>query len=298
MDKRQIVHNIYFQVLRRPADQQGLDFYSTKLRDGSLDENSLRNILEQSPENKNNYRAGLNLWKSVLGHLRYIHRDYAPTDIPQRSDKAIIMVETRPNVDAEPVLKQFLKTLKGWSLHIFCGPENRLFFERMTSAWNYVHLHTLSEPLNSVAEYNTLLKKSLFWEAFKEEKILVIQPDTLIRKPDIEEFMMYDYIGAPWSSPLPSSNINVGNGGLSLRSRDAMIECCRVQEDELTRDPMLPEDVYFSWKCIKSGFKVADVETAKRFSVESVWHPDPLGMHKPYVSLTSDVLSKLLCKFL
>lgn len=48
--------------------------------------------------------------------------------------------------------------------------------------------------------------------------VLIIQYDGFILNPDAwtDEFLEYDYIGAPWWY---TDDCNVGNGGFSLRSK-------------------------------------------------------------------------------
>jgi hypothetical protein len=85
-----------------------------------------------------------------------------------------------------------------------------------------------------------------------------------------DDFLKFDYIGAPWPF---ETKYKVGNGGFSLRSRRLMqwLASSRLQYFH-------PEDavickVYRS-SLEKHGIRFADVETAFRFSVE---HGDPPG---------------------
>lgn len=82
------------------------------------------------------------------------------------------------------------------------------------------------------------------------------------------EFLDYDYIGAPWSKAWAKNGCRVGNGGFSLRSK-AWIK----RAAELGNPEGKPEDVY---QCAEhldfftsAGLKVAPLELAMRFSAES-----------------------------
>ena len=48
-------------------------------------------------------------------------------------------------------------------------------------------------------EYSNLLCTTDFWELFIGEKILIYQEDSCIFKQNIEEFIQWDFIGAPFT---------------------------------------------------------------------------------------------------
>jgi len=59
----------------------------------------------------------------------------------------------------------------------------------------------------------------------KKKKVLLMQDDTFIFKENIQEFLSYDLIGAPWRfSMVEGYDVKVGNGGFSLRSMDLIYE--------------------------------------------------------------------------
>ncbi len=97
--------------------------------------------------------------------------------------------------------------------------------------------------------------------------VLVVHRDGYILHPDkwTDEFLRYDYIGAPW----PAYGLKVGNGGFSLRSR-------RLHEF-LKNQPFNPkvdnEDIFIAFqvhgKLAKAGMQIAPLKLAARFSCES-----------------------------
>lgn len=116
--------------------------------------------------------------------------------------------------------------------------------------------------------------------------VLIIQYDGFILNPAAwtDEFLEYDYIGAPWWR---RGEMVVGNGGFSLRSKKLL--------DILQNDPEIipipekePEDIYICYDLREvlegKGIKFAPVELAKRFAIEaneivgSTW-TDQLGFH-------------------
>jgi hypothetical protein len=91
-----------------------------------------------------------------------------------------------------------------------------------------------------------------------------------------DEFLEFDYIGAPWPSEIKNA---VGNGGFSLRSRRLM----RMLADSHI-EHFHPEDAVicqvYRESLEKNGIRFADFDTAFRFSVELGEPPGPtLGFH-------------------
>ena len=87
------------------------------------------------------------------------------------------------------------------------------------------------------------------------------------------DYYGYDYIGAPWGwYPLRG---RVGNGGLSLRRREAMLLAIERHGPRNRNDN---EDVYFA--DARAGLSIAPYELAREFSVENIHHPDPFAVHQ------------------
>ena len=101
------------------------------------------------------------------------------------------------------------------------------------------NIQGLSADLTHVAQYSRLLAHPAFWEAMQAEKVLMFQVDSVLCSGSdysIDDFLAYDYIGAPWVH----AGYIVGNGGLSLRSVDRMLDITR----RFNRTSQ-PEDVFF-----------------------------------------------------
>ena len=56
------------------------------------------------------------------------------------------------------------------------------------------------------------------------EKILIYQEDSILFRSNIDMFLHYDYIGAPFPKYQNDTPNGVGNGGFSLRSKSIMIK--------------------------------------------------------------------------
>lgn len=127
------------------------------------------------------------------------------------------------------------------------------------------------DKINDVNEYSNFIIKQIY-KYIETKYMLIIQHDGFIYKSDkwTNDFLKYDYIGAPWHTPPVSiSNSLVGNGGFSLRSKNLMIEVSSIIGNNITNSP---EDVYIS--CInreyleKNGFIFASPNVAANFSTE------------------------------
>lgn len=112
---------------------------------------------------------------------------------------------------------------------------------------------------------------------------LIFQTDTLLLNPNIEQFLQYHYVGAPWVHQW-MKGVSVGNGGLSLRNIETMYHITSI----CPRDAILPfsnEDVFFGFWCKMLHLKVPSIESAKQFSVETIFFHNPCGLHKPHLHL-------------
>jgi hypothetical protein len=113
--------------------------------------------------------------------------------------------------------------------------------------------------------------------------VLIVQWDGFILNPKAwtDEFLQYDYIGAPWYH-LNQKGI-IGNGGFSLRSKfllDLIPSCLNNKNIKKHQH----EDTYICKNCRKylemCGIKFAPTELADKFSVETKgsWI-DQFGFH-------------------
>jgi hypothetical protein len=147
-----------------------------------------------------------------------------------------------------------------------------------------------SLDIKSIKDYNTLLTSIEFWDSLPFDKILIFQHDSGLLRDGIEEFFEWDYIGAPWKF-----QHHGGNGGLSWRSKSAMIECIM----QLPWNPRYGnEDVYFS-NLLKNmpQFKLAPREVCEKFSCESIYKEGTLGYHAIDKYLTKEECAKILTQY-
>ena len=233
------------------------------------------------------------IWKE---HLRNMEKElewYTPKITSDTTHYAITL-EPRIHEDIYITMKTCMYYLNEtnsnikWGLQIFCGSENYDYFKDMVKDWGDVDIVNLGMVDLTKIEYNKLFRDVEFWKKVKGDKVFTFQLDSILLRSGIDEFLDYDYIGAPWRKPKEGSY--VGNGGLSLRTRDVMLEISATNKVE----EVIWEDIYFV-KYLK-GRGVADVDDAKRFSMEDIYHPNPLGVHYPIKYIEPVLLKKVLFK--
>ncbi|CAF1042582.1 unnamed protein product [Didymodactylos carnosus] len=176
-----------------------------------------------------------------------------------------------------------------WPILIFHSEQNLNFITNSTLQ-KYIQSHKISlrqlEKLstNNTDDYrvwhrywNTLFTSKTFWLNIPAEKILVFQTDTIMcsNSPHhIEDFLHYDYIGAPWHLKLNYPQLG-GNGGFSLRSKIKTLELL----EKLKYDYSLNEDGFYSQNLYLVNASLPTRDIAKTFSVETVFYPNPMAIH-------------------
>lgn len=186
-----------------------------------------------------------------------------------------VIVEPRIHKAWPIVLGNFLKNLdERWDFLIFCGINNEAYLEELINKEFEQHKYRI-KIINtkvenySICEYCDLLMSKEFYEKIPTEVFLIFQLDTLISdkyNDYIYDFVQYDYVGAPWYF-----DNTVGNGGLSLRRKSAMIHIIETCDKFTT-----VEDLFFShYAKIKPS-----LEDAKKFSVETIFSEESFGIHK------------------
>jgi hypothetical protein len=154
---------------------------------------------------------------------------------------------------------------------------------------NIALVENIAMPETLIA-YSDLFTSCALWEKIKSDYVLVFQADSRFcsASPKSLDFFIrlsYDWIGAPWPpsatwDPLFVTGSLVGNGGLSLRKRNAMLRCCLAYSPRT----IINEDVYFV-HCLNKS-RIATVEHAELFSAETYFSADrrqaPFGIHKSW----------------
>ena len=142
----------------------------------------------------------------------------------------------------------------------------------------------VSIPPMNFKGYNRMIVEDLH-KYFETSYCLIVQADSFVINSDLwkDDFLQYDYIGAPWSDKIqvnPNLLLNVeknpvGNGGFSLRSRKLVEATAKINFNSL-KFPLKSEDIiichYLYKKMVDSGIRFAPPKLAAQFSMENENH--------------------------
>ena len=145
----------------------------------------------------------------------------------------------------------------------------------------YSDIEYISIPtINNIADYNRIIIEDLH-KYFNTSHCLIVQSDSFVvnYKRWTDEFLKFDYIGAPWTNKVqvnPKLILNmeknlVGNGGFSLRSRK-LVEATKKINYNTLNFPLNNEDViichYLYNEMIDNDICFAPPSLAAQFSME------------------------------
>lgn len=222
----------------------------------------------------------------ILGYFINNFINYKKLDVA-------VIVEPRKDETLIKVLKNFIELLPHKTkIQIFHGTENEKYlldnFNNEIFSKKII-LTNLNVKNLTINDYNSLLTSKNFYNLINGENILIFQMDTCLcskSKFKIQDFVKYDYVGAPWinqdeviyknkDKKIKKINLDnkVGNGGLSLRKKSKIIK----HIDNYKYDGQ-NEDVYFSKSTI---LNFPSIEKASYFSSEHLFNPYSIGLHKP-----------------
>jgi hypothetical protein len=124
---------------------------------------------------------------------------------------------------------------------------------------------------------------------------LIFQTDSIViseHKDLINDFLEYDYVGAPWGLHGQFA-LRVGNGGLSLRRKSKMLEIIKRKGYQYGN-----EDLYFIDKIDSDiEYKIPTWEKAMFFSVEQVFNDKMFGVHNCWKTMDMSKVNELITKY-
>ena len=152
--------------------------------------------------------------------------------------------------------------------------------------------HEYTERMNNIDEWNYSSIYKL-GKHIDTEFVMLIHDDGFVINPDSwrDDFLDYDYVGAPWKIPINGEY--VGNGGLSLRKKSKMLEIvnnCKVKDEN---NNYLMEDRVFSYSCNNIPVYKPSEEEASQFSIEGVISNKSFGLHKSYDYLDKNEINNV-----
>jgi hypothetical protein len=238
--------------------------------------------------------------------LDYLHQFDLPAghfqNIPLLTNKHCVIIEPREHELLAPVIKNFMYLLqnKGWGLVVIHGTQNCDFIKEKLSGWQNVRYIQLNIDNLTMDEYNHIMTIPTIWERLTDlgcKHALMFQTDVLLLKDNADDFLKYDYIGAPWCQVMNGLELGF-NGGFSLRNVSKMTAISTTCQSlvypitgidainkQIVVQKKINEDVYYSYWATsgKIPISIPSKEAAKCFSVETIYHEDPLGMHQPHI---------------
>ena len=228
-------------------------------------------------------------------HISYIRMFESPCVKNPHVALESVLVEYRCFPHVEFLIRNIMLKLGARSSYtVICGNTNYVYMKNMCAliSESIQVIRTDRDNLDQ-STYSAFLATAEFWNLLGGKKILIYQEDSIIFKSNIEDFLEWDYVGAPWPKDQNDNPHGVGNGGLSLRTRQCMLDVinrCDIRDTEYNSSTLkymdesnmtvAPEDVYFSLNMIRHNIgRVAPWETAYTFSSETQHNLDSFGGH-------------------
>ena len=210
-----------------------------------------------------------------------------------------LIIEPRKHKSLHFVINNFLTHLSNeWAVIVFHGTQNIEYVRNIANDLNSKHNNRIINLINlnvdnlNAYTYSDIFFSKPFYDCIPTNTFLVFQTDSMILKENKDgiQFFIdydYDYVGSPWN------NNHVGNGGLSLRKKNKMLEI--IDSKGYIR---MHEDDYFSYDIDpKIKYHVPPYGIAKLFAIETVFYDKPFGIHNFWRHLPKEQSDFLLNKY-
>lgn len=266
-----------------------INFFDKKFSNKNNSINLKFNQERQVTNNETNSKKKEEFRDLCVKYIDYI-RELELESVSQNNLYEAVLVEYRCLPHLEFLIRNCIHKLgTEWSQTIICGNLNFDYIINIVKNINR-NIKIIKTQYDNLTplEYSNMLLTREFWDLIVGEKILIYQEDTCIFKNNINDFLEWDFIGAPFDEIN-----NHQNGGLSLRTKSAMID---IIENAYPLDIIncshgklwmniknhdnLPEDIFFTQHMkINNKWKLAPLEIAYMFSCENKYNFDSFGMH-------------------
>jgi hypothetical protein len=230
-------------------------------------------------------------YKIVKEHMKYLPKD---TDI---------IIYT-----SESTEKEYRKLLKEDNIQFRLYPSNISIPNSIKNVAGFDELLKNNPHLKPILNYCLFLTSRDFWIGLYEyERALTFQVDSGLLREGIEEFLDWDYIGAPCYNYVGDKTIQ--NGGLSIRNPRIMEYICRnfgwntdlqelIQLGQYSTASFFAEDIFFCLRMIKYNIgNYAPIDICKKFSVESKFELGTLGYHRPTPYMDESAIRQILTQY-
>ncbi|MGY5355744.1 DUF5672 family protein [Wenyingzhuangia sp. IMCC45467] len=233
-------------------------------------------------------------WNYYLEHTLPKKQGNPILKIAKESNFTAVIVEARKHPHFKVVVENVILNTQhlNVSLHVYHGTENKDFVKDCLKEHTNVKFINLNVENLDIEGYNKIMLSKSFYQNIDSEHILVFQTDVITFKPLDKQFLAYDYIGAPWKKEFYQAyKAEVGNGGLSIRSKKAMLN---ILEQNIIRENYIPEDLYLSRILTEQHFQIAPFNIALEFATEDVYNPHAFGCHKSWELRSMNELKNML----
>lgn len=218
----------------------------------------------------------------------------------------ICCIDTKNKIEALIALDKSIENIKFNSYKFFTDDIDDIKLSRFKNL-SKVNLEIINIPkIKNKSDYSKFCLIDLN-KYIDTDFLLTIQHDGYIINSDQwkDEFLNFDYIGAPWPIEWGYKN-RVGNGGFCLKSKKFLNLCEKIflnfdfelnknrnDYDISVNEDFLACNIYYH-EMINNGIKFADAETASYFSVE---HPIPelkkktFGFHDKFLEQNREIIN-------
>lgn len=228
-------------------------------------------------------------FRHVVTKLQPRMKPVARVQLPARTAYQAVIIEPRHHFAFRFCVLNVMGHLSPrWGLRVVHGTKNHRFVRALLSDFDNVEYDRVPYSMMTSSNVNAVLKSAAFWESIQADTILHFQTDAVVLKPNIDDFLHYDYIGPPWhldnhiwkrhEAEVPQG---VGNGGISIRSKQSALTI--IAKYGHTTNDSDPEDLFFARHMLREGFALPSRQVAATFGLEAhlddVFVEVPTGLH-------------------
>ena len=293
----------YINTTQPPVNNNNnISTFSAALSDYKTKKNAKKGTLKMDIMNDDNGNDFKKIFQNMCLSQINIFPNHLLQNVVSNGENEAILIEFRILPHVEFIIKNAIVKLGDSFTHtIVCGNVNYLMMKQICDNISpNIKIIKLEKNNITINDYNNLFYDLSFWDMFRGNKLLFYQEDTIIFKNNMNEFLQYDYVGAPWDLE-PNPNFpSVGNGGFSLRNRSMLMDILRNKVDIPDVNFInkkhksgyvlenIPEDIFFSLSMLKLHVgNVPDPHVASYFSTENIVNKDSLGGHQFWLNDSS-----------
>ena len=208
-----------------------------------------------------------------------------------RSNKVLLLVEIRPQINIDLYVKQHMQFAPGWDSVVVTSSRNA----HVQSVCDHV-LIIPDNWANTYRRYQNLMCYPVIWKALLDlgyKTALCYQTDTRLLRTGVDLFTNWDWVGAPWPEETLKDSGGVGsNGGLSIRNIDYMHQV--ASQFKWAGEG---EDMFFVKHMHGLGAKIAPTSVCEQFSCECFFKLGTLGCHAIQRYMTPTQIEQILTQY-